>query len=317
MPATVTRSPHNPIVHPGSDESILGNINGPSLTRVPEWVENPLGRYYLYFAHHQGKFIRMAYANDVLGPYTIHLPGVIPLTETLFERHIASPDVHIDDEDQVIRMFYHGAGFTGPKHEDLGQNTCHAESPDGLSFVCDKICLGPSYMRVWEWDGTWYGFGGGGARDIWRNDNFRKPFERGPSLEIEGEVYTERSRVQEVKANPDDLLYRMRHAGVDQREHELDIYYSNVGDDPERIKRTTINMNMDWTEWKGSEVQEVLRTETDYEGVSEPNEPSTGGADHNPVHQVRDPYIYKENGRKYLVYSVAGETGLGIAEIAG
>ncbi|NET62179.1 MAG: hypothetical protein F6K47_40550, partial [Symploca sp. SIO2E6] len=32
------------------------NINGPSLIRVPEWIENPLGRYYLYFAHHQGKY---------------------------------------------------------------------------------------------------------------------------------------------------------------------------------------------------------------------------------------------------------------------
>ena len=28
----------------------FSNINGPSLVRVPEWVENPLGKYYLYFA---------------------------------------------------------------------------------------------------------------------------------------------------------------------------------------------------------------------------------------------------------------------------
>ena len=32
----------------------FSNINGPSLVRVPEWVEDPLGKYYLYFAHHRG-----------------------------------------------------------------------------------------------------------------------------------------------------------------------------------------------------------------------------------------------------------------------
>jgi hypothetical protein len=315
MPIVATRSPHNPIIHPGSDETILGNINGPSLIRVPDWVENPLGRYYLYFAHHQGKFIRMAYADDVFGPYTIYTPGVLPIEETFFERHIASPDIHIDNDNHTIRMFYHGAGFTGPKYENLNQNACYAQSSNGLAFTCDKICLGPAYMRIWEWDGSWYGFGGGESRDLWRTDNFRKPFERGPSLEIEDETYTDRDLLQEVKRNPDDLLHRMRHAGLDLRDHELDIYYSSVGDQPERIRRTTIDMSTDWTTWRGSKVQEVLRTETDYEGLAASNEPSTGGADHEPVHQVRDPYVFNEDGRKYLVYSVAGEKGLGIAEL--
>ena len=29
------------------------NINGPSLIKVPDWVKNPLGNYYLYFAPSQ------------------------------------------------------------------------------------------------------------------------------------------------------------------------------------------------------------------------------------------------------------------------
>jgi hypothetical protein len=315
MSVKCVRSPHNPVIVPESDPTILGNINGPSLIRVPEWVENPLGRYYLYFAHHQGKFIRMAYADDVLGPYTVHSPGVLPIEETDFERHIASPDVHVDDDARIIRMFYHGAGFTGHKHENLNQNTCYAESPDGVSFVCDRICLGPSYMRVWEWNGTWYGFGGGGGRDIWHTNDYRKPFTRGPILEIEAEDYIPRERIQESKKDPDDLTYRMRHAAVDVSGSEVDIYYSNVGDEPERIKRARVKMVEDLSAWKATTFEEVLRTETDYEGVEAVNEPSTGGADHDPVHQVRDPYIYNEGDRKYLVYSIAGEKGLGIAEL--
>ena len=33
------------------------------------------------------------------------------------------------------------------------------------------------------------------------------------------------------------------------------------------------------------------------------------------VHQLRDPAIYEEGGRTWLVYSVAGESGLGLAEL--
>ena len=44
----VERLPGNPIIRP---EMLPGpdgeNINGPSLIRVPSWVKNPLGRYYL------------------------------------------------------------------------------------------------------------------------------------------------------------------------------------------------------------------------------------------------------------------------------
>ena len=46
---------HGPIVTPdmlpGDDGA---NINGPSLIKVPDWVSDRLGAYYLYFAHHTG-----------------------------------------------------------------------------------------------------------------------------------------------------------------------------------------------------------------------------------------------------------------------
>src|ERR1035437_7768516 len=66
------RLPQNPILTSASSNTIGTNINGPSLIRVPVWVEKPLGRYYLYFAHHAGKFIRLAYANQLSGPWTVY-----------------------------------------------------------------------------------------------------------------------------------------------------------------------------------------------------------------------------------------------------
>ena len=37
------------------DARMGANINGPSLIRVPSWLSNAMGRYYLYFAHHKGE----------------------------------------------------------------------------------------------------------------------------------------------------------------------------------------------------------------------------------------------------------------------
>ena len=66
--------------------STLGNnINGPSVIRVPGWVKLPLGKYYMYFAHHAGQFIRMAYADAVEGPWRIYEPGVLQASRTAFD----------------------------------------------------------------------------------------------------------------------------------------------------------------------------------------------------------------------------------------
>lgn len=316
MAIQVQRSPHNPIITPESDSRIEGNINGPSLIRVPDWVENPLGKYYLYFAHHQGKFIRMAYADDLLGPYTVYTPGVLAIEDTPILRHIASPDVHIDHNNQKIYMIYHGSGFEGEAPDYIGQLSLYAESTNGLTFQSESTCLGPSYMRIVEWDGYTYGFGGGSGCYLWRTQNIHQLFERGPRLTIDTEDYTDSELItKENKKDPNYHIYRMRHPALHLRGHELDIYYSNVGDQPERIKRTTVDLRSDWTHWTGTAPVEILHTETDYEGVNQPNTPSDGGASHEPVHQVRDPYVFLENEHKYLVYSIAGEKGLGITEL--
>src|SRR5581483_6419287 len=105
----------NPIVYPNMDSRMGSNINGPSLLRVPSWVPNPLGKYYLYFSDHKGAYIRLAYADDLRGPWKMHVPGSLQLADSMFPAtadeikisytnaygvigddlpHIASPDVH-------------------------------------------------------------------------------------------------------------------------------------------------------------------------------------------------------------------------------
>ena len=84
------------------------NINGPCCIKVPDWCENKLGNYYLYFAHHSGKYIRMAYADKLNGPWTEYKDGVLNI-EGLIDAHdhIASPDIFIDHQRKELSMYFH------------------------------------------------------------------------------------------------------------------------------------------------------------------------------------------------------------------
>ena len=73
-----------PIITPSLHPSIGENIQGPSLIRVPTWVENPLGTFYLYFADHKGRYIRLAYADDLLGPWRVTHPEASRSTSRTF-----------------------------------------------------------------------------------------------------------------------------------------------------------------------------------------------------------------------------------------
>jgi len=82
--ATVTRLPGNPIIVPAMLPMRDGeNINGPPLIRVPPWITGAPGRYYLYFAHHAGTYIRLAYADTPEGPWTVYAPGTLRVDQTI------------------------------------------------------------------------------------------------------------------------------------------------------------------------------------------------------------------------------------------
>lgn len=283
-----TRLPSNPLITPVSSPTLGDNINGPSLIRVPDWIEAPLGRYYLYFANHSGKHIRLAYADALEGPWTIHEPGILPLSEApLFDYHIASPDVHIDHPNQQILMYVHG-----PSRQASGQHTALALSRDGLDFTLGDELLGKFYFRVWQWRDAWYALAkdwNSGWGRLYCSPDGRQSFEDGGPF-----------------------LRRVRHTAVLVQGHHLLIFYSRKGDAPERILLSTVDLRPDWREWQPSQPLEVLRPEAPYEGIEYPNEPSSYGSATN-VRQLRDPGIFAEDGKLLLIYSYAGEMGLAAA----
>jgi hypothetical protein len=80
----IARLPGNPIIRPHMDARMGTNINGPSLIRVPHWIDDPLGTYYLYFADHKGHYIRLAYADRLEGPWRMYEPGTLQLAQSHF-----------------------------------------------------------------------------------------------------------------------------------------------------------------------------------------------------------------------------------------
>ena len=95
----------------------------------------------------------------------------------------------------------------------------------------------------------------------------------------------------------------------------LKVFYSRIGDRPERILLSEIDLRGDWTGWQCSPPVTVLAPEMGYEGADAPREPSSEGKVMEPAWQLRDPAIYEEDGRAYLLYSAAGESGIAVAEL--
>jgi len=281
------RLPVSPIIRPDLDARIGGNINGPSLIRVPDWVPNPLGRYYLYFAHHQGTFIRLAYADELAGPWRVYSPGVLDLADSYFSEHLASPDIHIDNERRVIRMYYHGCCLPEPPH----QFTRVALSTDGLHFTAREEILGVSYWRGFAWRGWHFGLAMPGI--FYRSRDPLGGYEQGPTL----------------------FTPEMRHSAVQLVGERLRVFYTNAGDCPERIFVSEIALGDDWLAWIATPPVTLLAPELEYEGVNRPLVPSERGSIHEPAHQLRDPCIFEEDGRTWLLYAVAGEHGIAIAEL--
>jgi len=109
----------------------------------------------------------------------------------------------------------------------------------------------------------------------------------------------------------------MRHAALLQRGTTLHVFWTQVGDAPESILHSTIDLAGDWMTWRDSPPQVVLRPERPWEGADAPVVPSIRSTAYGHVNQLRDPAIFEEDGRTYLLYAVAGESGIAIAEIEG
>ena len=130
-----------------------------------------------------------------------------------------------------------------------------------------------------------------------------------------GRLYRSKDGLTSFEEGP--LLFNpnMRHAALLKRDAELYVFWTQVGDAPERILLSTIDLFPAWEEWCESDAVELLRPERAWEGADAPLEPSLRSVAYGHVNQLRDPAIFQEDGRSFLLYAVAGESGIAIAEL--
>ncbi len=320
---TARRLPQNPLITTRSSASLGDNINGPTVIRVPPWMTEPLGRYYMYFAHHMGAFIRLAYADSIAGPWQVYEPGVVPVRDTAFFRpqpdrpenlenfytHVASPEMYVDAGHQRLILWFHGWYTDGQRwpigeaaarewvrQHGYGQFTQVAESTDGIHFKVRPAISRASYLRVFPHGEYLYGMARLGL--LLRSADPLASFEVGAN-----------SFLGTPHAG------RVRHVAVTKRGSILYVFFTGIGDAPERVMVSTMNLSGDWAGWRASEPMDVLQPEAAYECTHLPNVPSQAGDVKGPVRQLRDPGLFEEGGRTHLFYSFCGEQGIAAAEL--
>ncbi len=287
-----------------------GNINGPALIRAPEWLDDPPARYLLYFAHHEGDSIRLACSDDLLGPWHIQQPPPLRLEDSLFATapprsqaldpkarafieagadgdypHIASPDIWVDHERRQIRLYYHG------RLENGLQMTRVALSTDGRSFVAREPLITDSYLRLFRHDDWFYG------------------------LAMPAKLYRSRDGLADFETGPFLTDAPIRHHALLYLANRWYVFWTRVGDTPERILVSKLITDGGWHHWRMGEPIEVHRAGKTWEGADLPPNASAYGAVHGRANQLRDPAIFVEDDKIYLLYALAGEQGIGIGRL--
>jgi len=281
----------------------LRNINGPSLIKAPSWFRQPLGKYYLYFAHHRGTFIRLMYSDNLDGPWSIYGPGVLHLNETparwhyfyqSFPKHIASPDVHIDSANKRLLMYFHGFN-----PHSFRQVTWLAESNNGVQFRVISDILAPWYLRSWESFGNLYGLARGATQA--EGTLVLKSHGHGEQFKVIGSIlpFSRHTAIEVTIPNKTAL-----------------VIYSLYSDTPEYLRGAFLDLpSLLIGEFHMHDHFDVLRPEYSWEGADRPASRSCIGDCYTHVRQLRDPGLMNDDGRMILVYTVAGEEGLALARL--
>lgn len=92
-----------------------------SVIKRPQWLRPsrsesglPARKYLLYFANHNGKTLRVATSDRADAGWRVHDKGVLNLeVDAACEKHVGSPDVHVDHLEKRIILYFHGSRCPG------------------------------------------------------------------------------------------------------------------------------------------------------------------------------------------------------------
>jgi hypothetical protein len=158
-------------------------------------------------------------------------------------------------------------------------------------------------MRFFQYDkcayaitkgGNLYQNSGGGATGSWN------------SL---GNIDTGQSNREVMHNRPGSI----RHLAIINYKEHVFVFYSRIGDAPERIYTSNLFMFSELP--RLAHEMEILRPIYKFEGSECKLEGSAPGQSIKFENAVRDPYVFEEEGKYYLFYTIGGESGIAICEL--
>ncbi|MDC1210601.1 hypothetical protein N8087_01605 [Porticoccaceae bacterium] len=319
------------------------NINGPSLIAVPQWVENPLGNYYLYFSHHQGDFIRLAYADQIEGPWSIYEPGALALNQSGFPTDNI-PQLSLGEglaelwdavsiylfRDSILAV-YQAIVTDQEIRRQRGIATSqslkpHIASPEVvideanqkivMFFHGQRDSLSQVSAVAVSTDGlnfstTEQQLGAVYLRSFVHRDQYY-------FLAAPGILYRSNELLGDYRPRDKSLLgIDTRHSAVLLQDDKLTVVWSRVGDAPERLLVSTVSLSSsDWDDWIATQPTELMRGEQPWEGSELPVQSSLRGETIEPINDLRDPDIFVDvDGQIYLLYVASGEQSIGLVRL--
>jgi len=327
-----------------AEEQGYNNINGPSLIRVPDWVENPLGNYYLYFSHHKGDFIRLAYADTVEGPWSIYEPGALALKKSGFPSE-SIPRLSLGEglaelwnavsiylfRDSVLAVYQ--AVVTDQeirKQRGIAASQtlkAHIASPEvvidganqqivmffhGQRDSLSQVSGVATSTNGLEFTASEKKLGAVYLRSFVYKDQYY-------FLAAPGILYRSDELLGDYEPRGKSLFgNNTRHSAVLLQGDLLTVVWSRVGDAPERLLVSTVSLSSsDWDDWVPTYPTELLRGEQPWEGSELPVQSSLRGETNEPINDLRDPDIFVDvDGQVYLVYVAAGEQSIGVVGLS-
>src|SRR5262249_4202860 len=236
-------------------------------------------------------------------------PPPDPPGDPEFYTHVASPDIFVDEKRKQIVMWFHGwwtDGHAWPaaasetrawtRQNGYRQVTQAVVSTGGVHFAVQPAITRTSYVRTFQLDGYVYAMARLGT--LLRSKDPLGSFEMGPNA-FSATAYAG----------------RVRHVATMPRGRKLFVFFTAIGDAPERILLSTIDLSADWQTWKASVPVGGVRPRAPYECANVPVAPSGAGEIDGPAQQLRDPAVFEDGGRVFLFYSICGEQGIAAAEV--
>ena len=109
----------------------------------------------------------------------------------------------------------------------------------------------------------------------------------------------------------------MRHAGLLVEGSTLYVFWSRVGDAPEKLLLSQIDLSKpDWDQWQATAPVEILSPQQNWEGANIEIQASLRGEMDITAHELRDPYVFRDvDSALYLYYVGGGEKAIGVARL--